>query len=91
MISLQLVSEGKEMISEELNAEEMEKLLKQLDQKLIEEKEGSVYVRRHLRRYAKDSIYIIKPNQMRHWAKSSAISDADTIYADIMSSWRNDR
>lgn len=91
MISLQLVSEGKEMISEESNAEEMEKLLKQLDKKLIEEKEGSVYVRRHLRRYAKDSIYIIKPNQMRHWAKSSAISDADTIYADIMSSWRNDR
>lgn len=88
MISLQLVSDGKETIREEQNEEEMEKLLKDLDRQLIEEKAGSVYVRKHLRRYSKDSVHIIKPNQMRYWARSSAISDADRVYADIMRSWR---
>lgn len=88
VVSLQLTSEGKKMINEELNEEEMEKLLKQLDKELIETKGGSIYVRRHLRRYSKDSVYVIKPNQMRYWTRSSAISDADRIYADIMNAWR---
>lgn len=87
MISLHLVTDGKDMISEERNEEEMEELLKQLDQELIEERAGSVYVQRHLRRYSKDSVYIIKPNQKRYWTKSSAIADTDKIYADIMGSW----
>lgn len=88
MISLQLVSGCRETVCEELNEEEMERFLKKLDQELIEEKEGGVYVRRHLRRYSKNSIYIIKPNQIRYWSRSSAKSDADKIYADIMKSWR---
>ncbi|WXG43015.1 MAG: N-6 DNA methylase [Promethearchaeati archaeon SRVP18_Atabeyarchaeia-1] len=84
MISLKLVSNGREIVNEELGEEEMDRVLKQLDQELIEERAPGVYVRRHLRRYSKDSVHIIKPNQMRYWTKSSAILDADQVYADIM-------
>ncbi|WXG46140.1 MAG: N-6 DNA methylase [Candidatus Atabeyarchaeum deiterrae] len=87
MISLQLVPNGREIVNEELGEEEMDKVLKQLDQELIDEKAGGVYVRRHLRRYSKNRVYIIKPNQMRYWTKSSAISDADRVYRDIMEEW----
>jgi len=93
MVSFKLVAESEEPgnipCSEQKEEEEMGQVLKQLDQELIEKKEGSIYLRRHIWRYSKDSVHIIKPNQMRYWSISSAISDADRIYADIMSSWRN--
>jgi hypothetical protein len=73
----------------EQKEEEMAQVLKQLDKELIEKREGSIYLRRYIWRYSKDSVHIIKPNQVRCWSLSSAISDADRIYADIMSSWRN--
>jgi hypothetical protein len=92
MVSFKLVADSEELgniLYSEQKEEEMGQVLKQLDQELIEKKEGSIYLRRHIWRYSKDSVHIIKPNQMRYWSISSAISDADRIYADIMSSWRN--
>jgi hypothetical protein len=75
-------------IVSELNEEIMDKVLKELDKELIEKKEGSIYLRRHMWRYTKDSVTIIKPNQRWHWSKSSAIIDSDKIFADIMGTWR---
>jgi type I restriction-modification system DNA methylase subunit len=88
MVSLRLSVDGIGVLTEERKEGEMEQLLKELDRALIEEKAPGIYVRRHLRRYARDSIHIIKPNQVRYWTRSSAFVDADKIYADIMRSWR---
>lgn len=87
IVSLQLGPNDRGTVCEEQSENEMVNLLKQLDKELIEEREGSIYVRRHLRRYSKDSVHIIKPNQMRYWTMSSAISDADKVYADVMKSF----
>lgn len=71
------------------SSDEIDALLNKLDDQLLEERSGSVYVKRNVRVYGKDSICIIKPNQARYWNYSSACRDADEIYADVMRVWRN--
>jgi len=67
----------------------LEDVLSKLDKALIEERYPSVYIRRNLRRYSSNTVFIVKPNQRRCWTKSAALHDADETYADIMSSWRD--
>lgn len=62
--------------------------LKVLDAMLISEESGCVAVKRNVRIYQKNKIYVIKPNQSRYWSYSAACKDADEIYADIMATWR---
>jgi hypothetical protein len=88
IVILKLTSQPNQDVCEELGENEMKQQLKEIDEGLIEEKAGSVYVRRNLRRYGKNSVSIIKPNQTRYWTRSLAITDADIIYADIMTAWR---
>lgn len=59
-----------------------------LDKMLLEKKSSSVYVRRNVKIYDGNNIYLLKRNQDRFWSKSSALRDADDTYADIMQSWR---
>lgn len=66
----------------------IDELLTALDNLLLSERSGSVFIKRNVRVYNDDSIYIVKPNQSRYWAYSSACNDADEIYAEIMRSWR---
>lgn len=89
MVSLQLEPKNRELVKVERNTNEVETILKRLDEEVLtEEKAGGVNVRRHLIRYSENTIHIIKLNQRRYWSKSSAISDADKIYADIMMEWK---
>lgn len=62
-------------------------LLNYLDKLLLSERSGSVAIKRNVRIYNKDMIYIIKPNQSRYWSYSFACRDSDEIYADIMRTW----
>ena len=62
-------------------------LLTELDTMLTEER-NNIYIRRNVRIYGKDMIYIIKPMQKKYWNFSSACRDADEIFADIMKTWR---
>lgn len=38
--------------------------------------------RRNLRLYLGDSLYIVKPSEMRYWTRTSGLNDADIILAD---------
>ena len=67
--------------------EEIDAYLMELDKQLVEARSGSVFVRRNVRIYDKNSICIVKPNQVRYWNYSSACRDADEIYADVMRAW----
>lgn len=89
---LTVVSVSLENKSDELETkiydqdDELKNVLDRLEKILIQERTPSIYIRRNIRRYAGNTISIVKPNQNRHWNKSSALRDADEIYADIMSS-----
>ncbi|CAG0982210.1 MAG: N-6 DNA methylase [Candidatus Methanoperedens sp.] len=67
--------------------DELKKVLDGLEKILLQERSPSIYIRRNIRRYAGNTISIVKPNQNRYWNKSSALRDADEIYAEIMSFW----
>ncbi len=86
VISARLVdkSENFELIN--ISDGDLNQVLDKLDQQLTEEISQSIYIRRNLRRYSGNSLFIVKPNQMRFWTKSAALRDADDTYKDIMSS-----
>lgn len=43
----------------------------------------NVLIRRIIRIYKDNTIYLIKPNQQRYWLQSIALRDADITYADL--------
>ena len=67
--------------------ESTEQCLSQLDSLLTEERHN-IYVRRNVRVYGKDAIYIVKPKQEKYWNYSSACRDADELFSDIMKAKR---
>jgi hypothetical protein len=88
VVSASLVDKSKEVAEITfVKDNELEDVLNELDKALIEEQSPSVYIRRNLRRYSGNTVFIVKPNQMMCWTKSSALHDADETYADIMLSW----
>lgn len=60
-----------------------EQCLSQLDSLLTEERHN-IYIRRNVRIYGDDAIYIVKPKQEKYWNYSSACRDADELFSDIM-------
>ena len=62
-------------------------ILHNLDCSLVD-KHKMVYIRRNLRIYQSDKIYIIKPTQRKYWTYSAACRDADEIFEDISKVWR---
>lgn len=65
------------------NNEATEQCLSQLDSLLTEERHN-IYIRRNVRVYGSDAIYIVKPKQEKYWNYSSACRDADELFSDIM-------
>ena len=65
------------------NNDETERCLSQLDSMLIE-KRNCIFLRRNVRVYGKDAIYIVKPKEQRYWNYSSACRDADELFYDII-------
>lgn len=71
------------------DTEEVIAELERLDGMLTEERQN-LFIRRNVRIYKSDSIYIIKPMQLKYWNYSSACRDADDIFADIINAWRDE-
>ncbi len=63
----------------------IEQCLLQLDSLLTEDRHN-IYIRRNVRVYGKDAIYIVKPKQEKYWNYSSACRDADELFSDIINS-----
>lgn len=66
---------------------EVRLLLEKLDSMITEERHN-IFIRRNVRIYGTDAIYIVKPMQKKYWNYSSACRDADEIFSDIMKTWR---
>ncbi len=86
VISARLVEKSEKLEPLNILDGELNKVLDKLDKQLTEEISQSIYIRRNLRRYSGNTLFIVKPNQMRFWTKSAALRDADDTYKDIMSS-----
>ncbi|HEU4328326.1 MAG TPA: hypothetical protein VFS21_34630, partial [Roseiflexaceae bacterium] len=68
--------------------QELEEVLRELEVYLTEQRTASIFIRRICRLIRNNIIYIVKPDQNRYWTRSIALRDADDIYIDIMTSWR---
>jgi hypothetical protein len=67
----------------------LEQALGEVNRYLAEQLSQNVFILRNVRAYIGKTVYIIKPDQRRHWTRSSALRDADEIYSDIMEAWRS--
>lgn len=65
----------------------LNEILSSLDSSLVDNKQ-MVFVRRNLRIYQQDKIYIVKPSQRKYWTYSAACRDADEIFEDVSKAWR---
>lgn len=82
MVVLQLKSS--QISVEKGSANEYKSLLRRIDAYLISKHSDSVYLRKTLKYYDGNMVYIIKPNQKRFWTKMQACDDAAAIVNDIL-------
>lgn len=69
------------------NNDRLNEILLSLDNSLVDNQK-MVFVRRNLRIYQQDKIYIVKPSQCKYWTYSAACRDADEIFEDVSKTWR---
>ena len=69
------------------DSEQLNEILLSLDSTLVDNQQ-MVFVRRNLRIYQQDKIYIVKPTQRKYWTYSAACRDADEIFEDVSKAWR---
>ena len=65
----------------------LNEILLSLDGALVDSQQ-MVFIRRNLRIYHPDRIFIIKPSQRKYWTYSAACRDADEIFEDVSKAWR---
>ena len=83
ILVLSLNEHGDDKLSFFESNEDTENCLLQLDS-LLTENRHNIYIRRNVRVYGKDAIYIVKPKQRKYWNYTAACRDADELFADIM-------
>lgn len=74
-------------LSSIVNSGSLDKILSDLDSSMTDDN-GMLFVKRNLRIYQSDAIYIVKPHQRRYWTRSAAYKDADEIFRDVSKAWR---
>lgn len=63
---------------------EFQSILKQLYNTINHQMTTEIQIRRQLTFYDNNKIFIVKPNQKRHWTIIQASDDADTLFYDIL-------
>ena len=69
------------------NNDRLNEILQNLDSALVDEQK-TVFIRRNLRIYQSNRIFIVKPAQCKYWTYSAACRDADEIFEDVSRAWR---
>lgn len=81
IVKLTFGSKKKDLVPSDEN---MNDVLRSLDQRLLERKAGNLYFRKKLNYYDGDDIYIIRPNQRRFWTQTMAMEDASELILEIL-------
>ncbi len=87
VLVLNVLPQTDEKINIITNNKQLNEILLDLDNSLVDNKQ-MVFVRRNLRIYQQDKIYIVKPSQRKYWTYSAACRDADEIFEDVSKVWR---
>lgn len=58
--------------------------LSDIDKHLIRKEAKNIYIKKQLKYYDGNSIYLIKPNQKRFWSRSMAINDSKELISEIL-------
>jgi hypothetical protein len=65
-------------------AAELSDVLREVAVNLDEQIAREIRTRRHLRVYADDLFYIVKPSQRRFWTRSAGLVDGDAVIKDLL-------
>lgn len=87
VLKLNLGVRNNTTINVEKSDKKLNEILMSLDGALVDNQQ-MVYIRRNLRIYQADRIFIIKPSQRKYWTFSAACRDADEIFEDVSKAWR---
>lgn len=60
-------------------------VLRRLDLLLLERRTDALYMRRHVRVYDGDWLYLVRPSERRFWTYSQALADADSVVVEWLS------
>lgn len=84
LVVLEIISKNKVRSPQLIEADsDFQKELKKVEEYTWSEYAQNIYVRKQVRYYTDDSIFIAKPNQKRFWTRSQAIDDANTIINEL--------
>jgi hypothetical protein len=64
--------------------EDFKRYLSDIDKSLLKKEATNIFIRRQVKYYDNNDIYIIKPNQKRFWCRSMAINDSKELINDIL-------
>jgi hypothetical protein len=67
---------------------ELASVIKRMES-LLKEKKGPFVFCQNLKVFDGDSLYVLKPMQMRFWSRTAALNDADEIAGYILQIRRN--
>jgi hypothetical protein len=85
VVEFEVVSENEARPVEILNSSgELKARLKQLDKLLVEQQSETLYMRRHVRIYEQNRIYLVRPSEQRFWTRSQARADADSFVSELL-------
>ncbi|MFN0013760.1 MAG: hypothetical protein ACKVU2_04355, partial [Saprospiraceae bacterium] len=84
VIILHLNQEQKAGTIQELQGDEINQVLRELEQYTYREHSESIYYRKFFRYYNDDVVYLVKPNEKRFWTRSMGLNDADEIILEIL-------
>lgn len=64
--------------------DDFNKYLSSIDKYLLKKEAKNIYIKKQLKYYDDNNIYIIKPNQKRFWCRSMAINDSKELISEIL-------
>ena len=62
----------------------LDQVLNRLEQVMLERYSDSVYLRRSVKMFEGETLYIIKPGEKRYWTKTAAFNDADEMVGRLL-------
>ncbi len=67
------------------STDELKAVLRDLDGRLLEQHTPALYMRRHVRLYDGNRLYLVRPSEQRFWTRSQALADADSAVLEWLS------
>ena len=62
--------------------DQVEQLIKQIMMQL-EDRTSTIVIQRGLIHFEGENVYLLKPLNLRHWLRSAALNDANTVFAAL--------